>query len=64
MDAIQLLLNKNAEERSNKVEFLVAGSARDYAQYQHICGVIRGLDIADAHLQDLAKRMNDDDDGA
>jgi len=61
MDAIQLLLSKNAEERNSKVEFLMAGSAKDYAQYQHICGVIRGLNIADAYLTDLAKRMNDDD---
>ncbi len=61
MDAIQLLLSKNAEERNNKIEFLASGGARDYAQYQHVCGVIRGLDIADSYLTDLAKRMNNDE---
>jgi hypothetical protein len=61
MDAIELLLSKNAEERKRKTEFLVAGTAKDYAEYRHICGVIRGLDLADEHLHDLAKRMNDDD---
>lgn len=61
MDAIELLLSKNADERKRKTEFLVAGTAKDYAEYRHICGVIRGLDLADEHLYDLAKRMNDDD---
>lgn len=61
MDAIELLLSKTAEERNRKTEFLVAGSAKDYAEYKYICGVIRGLDLADENLHDLAKRMNDDD---
>lgn len=62
MDAIELLLSKNAEERESKTGYLVGGSAKDYAEYQHVCGVIRGLDLADAHLHALAKRMQTDDD--
>jgi hypothetical protein len=57
MDAIELLLSKNASERTAQTDFLVAGKAKDYAEYKHICGVIRGLDIADVHLKDLAERM-------
>lgn len=66
MDGLTLLLTKNDDERKGKVEFLLAGSAKDYAEYKHICGVIRGLNLADAHIQDLAERMRkqNDDDGA
>jgi len=66
MNAIELLLSKNAEDRAAQIEFLAAGNAKDYAEYKHICGVIRGLNLADEHLTDLAERMRkqDDDDGA
>lgn len=61
MNAIELLLSKNAEERTAQVDFLVTGKAKDYAEYKHICGVIRGLDLADVHLIDLAERMEKSD---
>jgi hypothetical protein len=66
MDGLTLLLVKNDDERKGKIEFLLAGSAKDYAEYRHICGVIRGLNLADAHIRDLAERMQkqNDDDGA
>ena len=64
MTEIDLLLSKNAEERTSQIEFLAAGKARDFAEYKNICGVIRGLNLADEHLRDLAERIkkaNDDD---
>jgi hypothetical protein len=66
MDGLTLLLTKNEEDRNAQIEFLLAGSAKDYAEYKHICGVIRGLNLADAHINDLAERMRkqNDDDGA
>jgi len=66
VDALELLLRKNDEERNSKIGFLMSGSAKDYAEYKHICGVIRGLNLADEHIQDLAERMRkqNDDDGA
>lgn len=63
MDGIELLLNQNDEERQALTEVLIRGSAKDFAEYKHICGVIRGLDLADAHIRDLAKRMESNDDG-
>jgi len=62
MDAIQLLLSKNKEEREVQTGYLANGAAKDYAEYRSICGVIRGLDIANQHLNDLAKRMETDTD--
>jgi hypothetical protein len=62
MDAIDLLLKHNDTQRQSQIEVLLAGGAKDFAEYKHICGVIRGLDLADANLRDLAQRMKDNDD--
>ena len=62
MDAIDLLLKHNDTQRQSQIEVLLAGGAQDFAEYKHICGVIRGLDLADANLRDLAQRMKDNDD--
>jgi hypothetical protein len=62
MDGIELLLKRNEEERTALIEVIVSGNASDFANYKHICGVIRGLDLADEHIRDLAKRMTPDDD--
>ena len=62
MDGVELLLKRNEDERKALIEVIVSGSASDFANYKHICGVIRGLDLADEHIRDLAKRMNTDDD--
>lgn len=66
MDGLTLLLTKNQDERNAQIEFLAGGGAKDYAEYKHICGVIRGLNLADESINDLAERMRkqDDDDGA
>jgi hypothetical protein len=62
MDGVELLLKCNEDERKALIEVIVSGSASDFANYKHICGVIRGLDLADEHIRDLAKRMNTNDD--
>jgi hypothetical protein len=62
MDGIELLLKRNDEERKALIEVIVSGGVSDFENYKHICGVIRGLDLADEHIRDLAKRMKDDDD--
>lgn len=62
MDGIDLLLKHNDEQRQSQIEVLLSGGAKDYAEYKHICGVIRGLDLADANIRDLAQRMKDNDD--
>ncbi len=38
------------------------GVAKDYAEYQKICGEIRGLTVVDEYLKDLAKRLEQSDD--
>jgi hypothetical protein len=38
------------------------GAAKDYSEYQKLCGIIQGLDFAKELSQDLQKRMEKDDD--
>ena len=47
--------------RQEQIEFLSAARAESYDEYQKICGVIRGLNLADSIINDLVQRMTHDD---
>jgi len=57
---LKLLTEKLEEERNIILENLGDGQAKDFAQYQNSAGIIRGLMIAQRHIADLAKNMEDD----
>jgi hypothetical protein len=59
---IDYLKSKYQEEIGSVQESLVGGNAKDYAEYQHLCGVIRGLLTAQRELNDLFQKMKDYDD--
>ena len=49
--------------RNDQSVFLNGGGAKDHAEYQHVCGVIRGLATAENIVKDLVQRLvqsNDD----
>jgi len=46
---------------ANYTESLSNGTAHDYAEYQHVCGMVRGLRTAIAIITDLATRMETED---
>ena len=48
--------------RADQISFLVAGSVKDFAEYRHLCGVIRGLTFAETFVNDLVQRMEKFDD--
>ena len=51
------------DERRTEIEqHLGRCAAKDYSEYQKLCGVIQGLDFAKELTQDLQKRMEKDDD--
>lgn len=56
------LRSKLQEKLASTKEFLVGGQAKDYAEYRHLCGLIRGLEAAEDIINDLAKRHEDADD--
>ncbi len=49
-------LNDAIEMRKNAI---AKGHAKDYAEYQHIAGVISGLTMAVERLKDLLQREED-----
>jgi hypothetical protein len=47
--------------RDEQAMFISTGRAADYAEYKHVCGVIRGLSLADQSINDLVERMEKSD---
>jgi hypothetical protein len=43
--------------RQEQAAFLSASRAETYDEYKKICGVIRGLNLADQIINDLVQRM-------
>jgi hypothetical protein len=60
--ALELALKKIENEKKAIVENLADGVAKDYAEYQNLCGVIRGLLTAQREINDLLRKLKDDDD--
>ena len=57
-----VLISKIEVEISSAQNFLEVGSAKDYANYREIVGLIRGLKSSVQHIQDLAKQQLEGDD--
>ena len=65
MDATRVLQHVRTELekiRKEQVDFLASGRLTDFAEYRHVCGVIRGLGHADSIISDLANKMEYSDD--
>jgi hypothetical protein len=60
--ALTYLLKEIDKLREDQAVFLNGGGAKDFAEYRHVCGVIRGLTHADQIVKDLAKKMEYSDD--
>ena len=58
---LDLLSKKYTEEIRAIEESLGAGAAKDYAEYQNLCGVIRGLLTAQREINDLVRKLKDYD---
>ena len=48
--------------RSDNIAFLGAGRAINYDEYRNVCGIIRGLSLAESIINDLVQRMEHADD--
>ena len=60
--ALTYLLKEIDRLREDQAVFLNGGGAKDFAEYRHVCGVIRGLTHADQLVKDLAKKLEYSDD--
>ena len=59
---LELLSQKIEERRIEMLENMGDGNARDFAQYQHAAGIIRGFLVVQSIIADLAKAQEFDDD--
>ena len=54
---LEVLLKQVRDKRDQIVEAVSNNAAKDFAEYQKLCGEIRGLSIAEGFILDLAKTM-------
>ena len=58
LDALEKKLNEHEQDMTTA---LVRGGIKDFGEYQRICGVIYGLNLARLDIQDLRQKMENDD---
>lgn len=57
------ILNQRIIERVQELQLALSdGVAKDYADYRGMCGVIKGLQTAQYEINDLLRKIKDDDD--
>lgn len=61
MTGYDAILHKLDEEEGSHTTFLADGKASDFAEYKRICGVIRGLRLAQDITLDLQKAQEESD---
>ena len=55
--AFQYLAKEIDKLRGDQAVFLTGGGAKDFAEYRHVCGVIRGLTHAEEIVKDLVHKL-------
>ncbi len=54
---LEVLLKQIRDKRQQIVEAVSNNAAKDYSEYQKLCGEIRGLSLTEGFILDLAKQM-------
>jgi hypothetical protein len=60
--ALALVVKEIDKVRQEQVAFLAASRADSFDEYKKVCGVIRGLSIAEHLINDLVQKMEHSDD--
>ena len=60
--ALALVVKEIDKLRQEQVAYLAASRADTYDEYKKICGVIRGLSLAENIINDLVQKMEHSDD--
>ena len=58
----EVLRGKLREDMNNYADDVAGGACKSFEEYKELCGVIRGLAIAERYLLDLAKNVENADD--
>lgn len=59
---LEVLLKQVREKRNQIVDAVATNAAKDFPEYQKLCGEIRGLSFAEGFILDLAKLLEREDD--
>lgn len=59
--ALALVQKEIDKYRQEQVAFLAASRADTYDEYKKVCGVIRGLNYADHVIEDLVRKVTNDE---
>jgi len=57
MTELDLIEKKFSEHEAQYVAALTRGNCKDFGEYQRICGVIHGLNLAKNELEDLRRKL-------
>jgi hypothetical protein len=58
-DFARVLREQIRTDMNNYADDLAGGACRTFDEYQKLCGVIQGLALAERHLLDLAKKVEE-----
>jgi|TARA_Y100000114_G_C11750256_1_gene323886 hypothetical protein len=58
---LDVLKERIESDRDSALQFLGGGGAKDFAMYKETTGLIRGLETCLSYVDDLAHRMEYDD---
>ena len=61
MDAFDVLVQELDKELVQKRDWVASGQAKDFADYQRMCGEMHGLLIARQEILDLKQKMEHSD---
>lgn len=61
MTELDYVINKISDEIKSLEYSVARGSAKDFGEYQHLCGKIRGLLVAEEIVKALKERLENSD---
>ena len=59
---LAMIVRELQEIRTGQEAHITNGRAADHAEYRHVCGVIRGLTLAENIVNDLVQKLEKSDD--
>ena len=58
---VSVIRDKLREDMNNYADDVATGQCADFSAYKELCGVIRGLAMAERYILDLAEKLEKDD---
>jgi len=56
----EVIVKQIRKELNNLADNAASGTCNSYEEYKYLCGVIRGLAIAEEYVIDLAKKIEEE----